>query len=203
MWEEWREVHTSSLGAVVAGLQAIDEQEIVEVPSWLIAKGRNALLNLLPMESATRPVDLAQLSLIYPYDVLSYPVASEIIERVEKQLLRERGVARYHGDSYYSTLENEGREKDLSHYFGTEAEWSFGLPWLALCQLHLGNPEKAKEYIEWTESIMLGDGSLPELYFAGQNKYNGNTPLGWANSMYILAKEAYLETMNNEQLTLF
>ena len=203
MWEEWREVHTSSLGAVVAGLQAIDEQEIVEVPSWLIAKGRNALLDMLPMESATRPVDLAQLSLIYPYDVLSYHVASEIVERVEKQLLRQRGCARYHGDSYYSTLEGEGRDKNLSHYFGTEAEWSFGLPWLALCQLHLGNPEKAKEYLEWTESIMLEDGSLPELYFAGQNKYNGNTPLGWANSLYILAKEAYLETTKNEQLTLF
>ena len=201
MWEEWREVHASSVGAVVAGLYGLQEQNICKVPDWLIEKGEDTLNAIFPLESVSRPVDLAQLSLIYPYRVLKGGEVAVVLERVEEYLLRERGVARYHSDSYYSLIDN--RDLPTSAYLGKEAEWSFGLPWLALCQLHLGNPEKAKEYIEWTESIMLGDGSLPELYFAGQNKYNGNTPLGWANSMYILAKEAYLETVNNEQLTLF
>jgi phosphorylase kinase alpha/beta subunit len=59
--------------------------------------------------------------------------------------------------------------------------------------MELGNIEKAQEYIKRTEDVMLEDGSLPELYFANSNKYNGNTPLGWANSMYILAKESLEE----------
>jgi GH15 family glucan-1,4-alpha-glucosidase len=47
----------------------------------------------------------------------------------------------------------------------------------------------AQSYVEWTEKVMLEDGSLPELYFAGANIQNPNTPLGWSNAMYILAKE--------------
>ena len=191
MWEEWREIHSSSVGAVVAGLQALDMQNIVDVPGWLIAKGRKTLMDMLPFESDTRPVDLAQLSLIYPYNILPRFIAETILERVEQKLLRERGAARYQGDSYYSTIEGDGRDKELHHYFGTEAEWSFGLPWLSLCHLSLGDIEKAKYYLERTESIILPDGSLPELYFAGKEEWNGNTPLGWANSLYILAREAY------------
>jgi phosphorylase kinase alpha/beta subunit len=187
MWEEWRELHSSSIGAVVAGLQAV--RDIVFVSSELITKGYHTLGNMFPMESADRPVDLAQLSLIYPYKVYIGIDAEKVIDNVEKTLLRNRGVIRYEGDSYYSTIENEGRHHPLQHYHGTEAEWTFGLPWLALCHMELGNIEKAQEYIKRTEDVMLEDGSLPELYFANSNKYNGNTPLGWANSMYILAKE--------------
>jgi GH15 family glucan-1,4-alpha-glucosidase len=55
--------------------------------------------------------------------------------------------------------------------------------------MELGNISKAKEYIKRTEEVMLEDGSLPELYFANSSKFNGNTPLGWSNAMYILAKE--------------
>ena len=46
-----------------------------------------------------------------------------------------------------------------------------------------------EDYIKKTEEVMLEDGSLPELYFANSDQYNGNTPLGWSNAMYILAKE--------------
>jgi phosphorylase kinase alpha/beta subunit len=55
--------------------------------------------------------------------------------------------------------------------------------------MELGNISKAEEYIRRTEEIMLEDGSLPELYYSNSDKYNGNTPLGWANALYIIAKE--------------
>lgn len=191
MWEEWREIHSSSVGAVVAGLQAV--RDIVFVPSELIMRGYYTLGNMFSMESADRPVDLAQLSLIYPYKIYTGLDAQTVICNVENKLLRNRGVIRYQGDSYYSTIENEGRNHPLSHYYGTEAEWTFGLPWLALCHLELGNIEKAKYYIKRTEEVMLPDGSLPELYFANSDTYNGNCPLGWSNAMYILAKEAIMK----------
>jgi phosphorylase kinase alpha/beta subunit len=197
IWEEWREVHSSSVGACVAGLMAVKEQGLAQVPSDLITRGYNALGNMFPFESADRPVDLAQLSLIYPYRVIFGEDAAEIVNRVEKLLLRKRGVIRYLGDSYYATNEHLGRHLPLTNYYGSEAEWCFGLPWLALCHMELGNVEKAQEYIEWTEEVMLADGSLPELYFADSDKWNGNTPLGWANAMYILAKEKYERRKNN------
>jgi len=114
---------------------------------------------------------------------------------VETQLLRERGVIRYQGDSYYSTREHEGRHHELSFYYGTEAEWTFGLPWLTLCYLELGDLAKANYYIKRTEEVMLPDASLPELYFAKSKQYNRNTPLGWGSAMYILAKEKYESLM--------
>ncbi|MBD1379116.1 glycoside hydrolase family 15 protein [Metabacillus arenae] len=199
MWEEWREVHSSSVGACIAGLQNV--REIVFVPRELVLKGYYSLSNLFPNESADRPIDLAQMSLIYPYKVLFSDDAVKIVNEVESKLLRSRGVIRYQGDSYYSTIEHEGRHHPLSHYYGTEAEWCFGLPWLALCHMELGNYNKAKDYIEWTESVMLEDGSLPELYLSGTNQYNINTPLGWSNAMYIQAKEKYInKTVDKNKL---
>jgi phosphorylase kinase alpha/beta subunit len=189
MWEEWREVHSSSVGACVAGLKAV--QNLVYVPGEWIEKGEQTLAALFPCESADRPCDLAQMSLIYPYSVFAGGEAKWIVEQIESNLLRERGVIRYQGDSYYSLLEKEGRHHMLSYYFGTEAEWTFGLPWLALCHLELGDLTKANAYIQWTERVMLSDGSLPELYFAKSPKYNSNTPLGWGSALYILAKEKY------------
>ena len=187
MWEENREVHSSSVGAVVAALQALKQQELASVKDDLISKGWNTLNSLFPFESETKPVDLAQLSLVYPYGIFTGDKAKVIVKRVEQMLLRDRGVLRYQSDSYYSTIEHLGRDLPAINYYGTEAEWTFGLPWLAISHTLLGNIEKAKEYLNWTESVMLEDGSLPELYYSNSNRYNVNSPLGWSNAMYIQA----------------
>lgn len=196
MWEEWEEVHSSSIGACVAGLKEVSH--IVEVPSHLIRNGMRALANMFPLESADRPVDLAQLSLIYPYKVLEGVDAEYVVSRVESMLLRRKGVIRYQGDSYYST-KGENRGLSLKDYYGTEAEWCFGLPWLALCHMEFGNYDKAEKYIKQSERTMLQDGSIPELYFANSDMYNGNTPLGWSNAMYVLAKEKFMAKGNEDE----
>ncbi|MNC20809.1 Glycosyl hydrolases family 15 [compost metagenome] len=191
MWEEWKEVHMSSVGACVAGLKAVEK--IVHVPYDLVEKGINTCLSIFPNESISKRVDLAQLSLIYPYNVFGLS-GEKIVRRVEDILTRERGVIRYEGDSYYSTLENEqGRGLSREDYYGTEAEWCFGFPWLALCYHQLGNIEKAKFYLKKTEEVMVKPGILPELYYANSNIPNPNTPLGWSVAMYILAKEKIKE----------
>ena len=178
------------MGACVAGIEAVEVIPGLDIPFDLSLKGRIVLDEIFPRESVSRPADLAQLSLIYPYNLLFRDEAKELIRRVETLLLRQRGVCRYLGDSYYSTIEDE-RNQPMTHYYGTEAEWTFGLPWLALCHIQYGSLEKAAEYLERTEACMLEDGSLPELYYAGTDKYNGNTPLGWSNALYVLAKRAY------------
>lgn len=177
MWEEWEEIHASSVGACVAGLKSINRLDKVEVPEDLIKKGEEALHNLLPRESEGKFVDLALLSLIWPYNVVTEEERDRILENVEYHLLRERGVIRYKEDRYYNKNEDG---------YSEEAEWTFGLAWLAIIYQHLGNFKKAEELIKDLIAVDTPDG-LPELYFSNSAEYNENTPLGWSESLYIVA----------------
>lgn len=190
MWEEAEEVHASSVGACLGGLLALRKQGF-DVPAHLIQHGRDALDRLLPRESATKPVDLALLSLCWPYRVVTPEQRAKIVKNVEKRLLRTRGVLRYQGDSYYSTLaEEHGRDKPWEFYHGTEAEWCFGLPWLSLIHREMGHDRKADHYLRWTAMVNKGPGCLPELYFANSDEVGPNTPLGWSVAMHMMALEA-------------
>ncbi|HLC56816.1 MAG TPA: glycoside hydrolase family 15 protein, partial [Candidatus Nanoarchaeia archaeon] len=100
MWEEYEEIHASSVGACLAGLKAIANQ--VYVPSHLIEKGQETLNLLLPKESETKETDLALLSLIYPYNIVNDKQKSLILKNVEEKLLREKGVIRYINDQYFN-----------------------------------------------------------------------------------------------------
>jgi phosphorylase kinase alpha/beta subunit len=171
MWEEYEEVHASSVGACVAGLMRISTY--VDVPQWLIEKGKETLNELLPRESKSKEVDLALLSLIYPYNVVTMKQREQILNNIEDNLLRNRGVIRYIGDQYYN---HDG-----------EAEWCFGLPWLAIIYRDHGNMAKYRFYMQKTMDAMTENDELPELYFAGTDDYNENTPLGWAQAMFLVA----------------
>ena len=94
MWEENQELHSSSVGACLAGLISIKNVAGISVPDALLEKGREKLRSLLPRESETKFVDLSLLSLIWPYDVVTKKEALIILEHVEYHLLRERGVIR-------------------------------------------------------------------------------------------------------------
>ncbi len=171
MWEEKEEMHASSVGACLAGLKAISKY--VHVPKELIEKGERALECLLPRESETKEADLALLSLIYPYNIVTPAQTKAILRNVEKKLVRKRGVIRYPGDAYYN---RDG-----------EAQWTMGFPWLAIIYKKLGNKKKFDFYMRKTRFAMNGSGHLPELYFAGSKEHNANTPLGWAQSLYLVA----------------
>ncbi len=170
MWEENEEVHASSVGACVAGLREISS--IVHVPLSLIEKGEETLKSLLPRESETKEVDLALLSLIYPYNIVTKKQAEKILSNVEKRLVRERGVIRYVGDKYYN---RKG-----------EAEWTFGFPWLAIIYKQLGNEERYNHYLKKTITIINEEGELPELYFSSSHEHNENSPLCWSQSLFLV-----------------
>ena len=174
VWEENEEVHASSVGACVAGLKKINK--IVDVDNELIKKGEDALNKLLPNESKTKEVDLALLSLIYPYNIVNAKQRNAILKNVEEKLVKEKGVLRYLNDQYY----NEG---------GSPA-WTMGLPWLAIIYKQLNKPDKYAHYMRKTIEAMNEDRESPELYFANSEKFNDNTPLGWAQSLYLVAASA-------------
>lgn len=177
VWEENQEVHASSVGACLAGLIMARRIEGIEVPDELIERGKQRLQEILPRESEKKFVDLALLSLIWPYDVVSKQEAATILENVEYHLLRERGVIRYKGDHYYNKNPDGWSE---------EAEWTFGLSWLSIIYGRLGNREKETEFLERAKKTVTKKG-LPELYFSNSTRFNDNTPLGWSESMFIVA----------------
>ncbi len=177
MWEEDHEVHASSVGACVAGLKMVKHISGVEVPDYLIQKGEEALSGLLPRESDKKFVDLALLSLIWPYQVTSAEQTKAILRNVEYHLLRDRGVIRYKGDKYFNSNADGISE---------EAEWTFGLSWLAIIYGKLGKFELAEKYLAKAKEGVSEQG-LPELYYSNSNKFNENTPLGWSESLFIVA----------------
>ena len=178
VWEENEEVHTSSVGAVVAGLTKLREVNLGEVPDDLIRKGQVTLNNTLPRESEGKFVDLAQLSLIYPYNVIGEEHRNVILTNVVYHLERTKGVVRYKNDYYYNK-NNDGHSE--------EAEWTFGFPWLSIIYAELGETDKALAYFKKSQSTITKNGTIPELYYSNTTQQNENDPLGWSESLYIVA----------------
>ncbi len=185
IWEMGDDLHASSVGACVAGLKSVSRLARIAVPRHLIRKGENTLKLLLPRESDAHFTDLALLSLIWPYDVVNPDQRDQILQNVEYHLHKERGVVRYKGDHYYN------RNPDG---FSEEAEWTFGLSWLAIIYQKLGMLDKAHQLIKDLIAIDTPEG-LPELYFSNSPEYNQNTPLGWSESLFVVA----LYEMNHRQ----
>ncbi len=178
VWEENEEVHASSVGACVAGLKKIQSLDLFHVPDELISQGEATLRRLLPRESEGKFVDLAELSLIYPFDVVTPQERDRILENVEYHLVKERGVLRYKGDYYYNA-DVDGKSQ--------EAEWTFGFSWLAIIYERMGNKDKAKHYLREAMGTINAIGDIPELYYSNSPAHNENSPLGWSESMFVIA----------------
>jgi phosphorylase kinase alpha/beta subunit len=176
MWEERLAFHSSSVGAVVDGLRAISVH--VPVRPRLIEAGEVRLATLLPRESPDRPTDLALLSLVWPHRILTGGAACEVIERIERELVGENGVARYADDRYVEP----GRWA-----CGDERpEWPMGFEWLSICRSELGDRDAARAWHERGIANATADGHLPEICVNG--KPNANTPLAWAHAMALIAE---------------
>jgi phosphorylase kinase alpha/beta subunit len=191
MWEENEEVHASSVGACLAGLKSISRLRGIDVPQQSIDKGQESLDKLLPRESKTKYVDLALLSLIYPYHVVNDRQEETILKNVEYLLLKKRGVIRYKNDHYYN--------KNPDGY-SEEAEWTFGLSWLAIIYEHKENKEKATTFLKRLMPLVTSEG-IPELYFSNSPTHNDNNPLGWSESLFIVALHDINKKHINENST--
>jgi len=180
MWEEGMDLHASSIGACVAGLSLVQKEELAVVPDALIYEGAEALYRLLPNETPSRDVDMAQLSLIWPYRVVSDDLAEHIVRRIEEKLIQKKGLNRYWDDNYYRSQN------------GISGEWTMGFFWLSLIENARGNKKKAEMWFKRGTATETQEGMLPELYCDG--KPNGNTPLAWSHSMAIIAGLSFVNS---------
>ncbi len=178
IWEENMEVHASSIGACVAALKKAKQLPWLSVSDDAIHLGEQALRELLPRESKSKFADLALLSLIYPFAVTTQEETEQILRNVEYHLTKDKGVIRYKLDRYYN--------QNVDGY-SEEAEWCFGLSWLAIIYAERGEKDKAYYYLRKAKAAVTPEGLVPELYYSHTSKPNDNTPLGWSESMYIVA----------------
>lgn len=178
IWEEDLEIHASSVASVVAALKKARQVSWLQVPDEMIHKGEEALRALLPRESARKFCDLALLSVIYPFNEATESETLHILRNVEYHLTRDRGVIRYKNDRYYNNNEDG---------YSEEAEWCMGLSWLSIIYADRAEPAKAQYYLEKARKTITALGQIPELYYSHTDTPNENTPLGWAESMYVVA----------------
>ncbi|MBP9866749.1 MAG: hypothetical protein KBC41_01585 [Candidatus Pacebacteria bacterium] len=179
IWEENQEMRASSIGSVVRALSTAKQLPFILIPDDAIEKGNQALRSLLPRETSTRFCDLALLTLIFPFEVTTEEETKTILSNVEYFLTRDMGVIRYRNDRYYNKNKIDG--------YSEEAEWSMGLAWLAIIYAKRGDLEKAKYYLERSEKTVNKDGLIPELWYSHTEESNDNIPLGWAESMHVVA----------------
>ena len=181
IWEENTELHASSIGAILAGITALEEFDFL-IPRKMFIEGQKKLISLLPNESKTKIVDLSLLTLIYPFNVVDSSIKEIILQNVHKHLERERGVIRYQYDKYHNN--------------GSEAEWTFGFAYLFFAYID-DDFEKAESYLMKLIDLLDEKFYIPELFYGGTNKPNDNNPLGWTVGMLILAIEKYLNVKTN------
>lgn len=195
-WEEYEDVHSHALGAALAALGKLKKHGF-DVDVEKIEKCQTAFDNLLPRETIYRDCDLAQLQLIYPLDIVTDEQREEILDNIEKNLLRSNGVARYEGDSYYNLASEHSFNAHKSLYYptiknqciGNELEWSFGLAYLSIIYKKMGYELVSKKYLDSILERAGDDLMIPEGYYSKTNIKNENTPLGWSVAMTIIAIE--------------
>ncbi|MHA1816691.1 MAG: glycoside hydrolase family 15 protein [Candidatus Heimdallarchaeaceae archaeon] len=188
IWEENEEIHASSIGAVLGGLISfvcVVEPGLIDdmMVNKLIDKAEFTLKNLLPCETKTKSVDLALLTLIYPFNAVSSDMARKIISNVTKELERSMGVIRYHGDAYYSNSIYGGYNERI----GEECEWCMGFAFLAHAHKQLGNHKDSEKYFKKMVEIHKynDENGLPEGYYSKSKDANCNSTLGWPTGMMI------------------
>lgn len=178
-WEEENQQRTSSTALTIKALELMKELGF-KVPSQYIFEGYSLLGRLSLKEHSSKDSDLMLLYLPV-FDIVDKITTCNIIEKVERDLLRNGGVIRYKGDYYYN--------KD-----GKELEWSFGTSYLSICYNKLGCFDMAKLYVDKIIEL-YPDAKIPEGVYGGTNIKNDNSILAWSISVQIQAIDLLLKNI--------
>jgi len=215
------ELNASSVGMAKAALEAMSgfnlfgadggQSSIVHVLSDEVARSRIALESLLPRESISKEVDSAVLSVIgYPaFAVEDVALLKKTEQHICEKLEGKYGCKRFLLDGHQVVIEDSHRmyyeTHELKQFMDIECEWPLFFSYLLLNNLFSGNAEKAREYREKLQGLLVehnGQLLLPELYIVPEGKIeaeranpqsqtrvpNENIPLVWAQSLFILGE---------------
>jgi phosphorylase kinase alpha/beta subunit len=210
------EINASSVGIAKAALEAIDgmsllgpEEPSIHVPPDDIARARETLQVLLPGESASKETDAALLAVIgWPaFAVDDKVLVGHTRTRILDRLAGRYGCKRFMRDGHQTAVEDEHRlhyhAGELSKFANIESEWPLFFTYL-LIDAEMNGDARASD--AWAERLaplfqhVDGLALLPELYIVPEENVareaqapgsqdrvpNGNVPLLWAQSQWIL-----------------
>ncbi len=210
------EINASSVGVAKAALEAIDGvaflgagHPVIVVPSDDIARARETLQVLLPGESASKETDAALLTIIgWPAFALDDKVlVAHTRTRILDRLAGRYGCKRFLRDGHQTAVEDENRlhyhAGELSNFANIESEWPLFFTYL-LVDAEMNEDRRSSD--AWAARLaplfreVDGLALLPELYIVPEDGVsaearapgsqdripNGNVPLLWAQSQWIL-----------------
>ena len=193
-WEEHEEqMHTYSLAAVAAGLEALGElledpfatRGAVKIRQFFLAA---AVEDGRLVKSLGNPeVDANLIALATPFGSLSYqsPIMQKTLERIRKQLAGpEGGLKRYAADTYYGG-----------------GEWVLLAAWLGWAACEAGDAQTARRQLAWVQAQADPHGYLPEQVSRHLNapEYYEEwvarwgavaSPLLWSHAQYLILLKA-------------
>lgn len=156
------ELNSSSIGMVVAALQAINginlfgsrggPNSVIHVLPDEITRNYTTLHSSLPRESASKEVDSALLSIIgYPaFAVHDVALLNHTREEIEKKLKGKYGCKRFLRDGHQTVLEDTSRlhydPNELQMFENIESEWPLFFTYFVLDGLFSGNVKMVEEY---------------------------------------------------------
>ena len=212
IWETCWTRKSSSIGAIVSGLAYAKRRRLASVQDQLISLGHNELDRILPYESRDmcgedngrhnremgHDCDIAQLSLIWPFGVVSLEMGNTILSRIvdghttqngiRHKLVHTHGIFRFWGDEY------------LSQYGGVSAEWQWDF-WLAIIYAKKNDLTKAFYWFDRGVKRITPDGYIAEAYVNGVP--NEHTPLGWMHALALIAWTKILDRLGVSKDKLF
>jgi phosphorylase kinase alpha/beta subunit len=227
IWERGRktndgqvEVNCSSVGMAKAALGAIGQVNLlgpdagdegrVHVPPDDAARARETLHALLPMESLSKEVDAALLSVIgWPaWAVEDADLANRTRAKIMDTLMGRHGAKRFLRDGHQTAVEDHDRlhyqAGELAKFAHIESEWPLFMTF-AMAESGLrGDPVETAMWSEKLEGLLVerdGQRLLPELYIVPADRIeaeradpgsqprvpNENVPLLWAQSQWMMA----------------
>jgi GH15 family glucan-1,4-alpha-glucosidase len=152
-WEEWgEEIHTSTLACVYGGLASLVETGVSRAAELAESVKRYVLDRLtlggrLVKNTGCDGVDASLVWVSVPFGLLEAhdPVMNRTIQSIYGDLVRDYGVKRYRGDTYYGA-----------------GSWIVLSAWLGRFEAAKGNLTAAKGFLEWIEKNFDSQGYLPE-----------------------------------------
>ena len=179
-----RELNASSLGMVLAALQAIDgfdlfgsdgdDRSRIFVLADDIARTEMTLNALLPRESGSKEVDAALLSVIgFPAFAVRDTAMVETIDQTINHKLRGRfGCKRFLRDGHQTVAEDEDKlhylPEELERFTNIESEWPLFFTYQLINHWFAGDrlaAEKLNHRLMALTVERAGQQLLPELYF--------------------------------------
>ncbi len=177
-----REINASSLGLVLAALEAADGFDLfggqgddssrLQVVPDDIARVQQCLDSILPRESASKEIDSALLAVIGFPAFAAGDKAEEVSERIESRLAGRYGYKRFLRDGHQTAIEDDTKlhyePEELEAFARIECEWPLFFTYRLINACFSGDRATAASIQRQIERVAVcecGAPVLPELYY--------------------------------------